>query len=152
MEEVAHLALKMLWRIQARTLKRKTYVLSSSWFEIEIQKTMWQFFFQKDITASPASPGTSPKNCNVFTMYIFPKIVRLVLLSVRVHAQWVAILCLWLTERICSNAGVVLTNQHWFPIAVSIGKIPLTTGSGTSNCKNGIKEYYILFLLKTAFS
>lgn len=35
---------------------------------------MWQFFFEKDRIASPASPGLSPKNCNVFTMYILPKL------------------------------------------------------------------------------
>lgn len=70
-----------------------------------MQKTMWPFFFEKDCPASPASPGISPKICNVFNMYIFHKMIRCVLLSVRVYAQRVEILCIWLMEIICSNAG-----------------------------------------------
>lgn len=38
-----------------------------------MQETMWQFFFEKNCIAPPTSPGLSPKNCIVFTMYVFPK-------------------------------------------------------------------------------
>lgn len=47
---------------------------------------------------------------------------------------------------------VIFAKQHWVPIAILVVNISFSIGSEILNCKDGIKEHYILFVLEPAFS